>query len=133
VGSGQGGGRRGGAVVILSGCHCPNQCHWPIEHIRSNIILRAQFWRGKVFLINKRYGSNSPNMIQILLSCELQVLGIIVILLYAQYSQLLTSNSSGLISSHNFSQPRSGCIEVQLYTALFFLRSRAGVAWGWFT
>lgn len=36
VGASQGGGG-GRAVVILSGCHCPNQCHssWPIEHIRS--------------------------------------------------------------------------------------------------
>ena len=49
------------------------------------------------------YSTQSPNMA--LFSCLLRTLGI-VIQLYAQYTQLLTSDSSCLISCHSRSQPR---------------------------
>lgn len=64
-----------------------------------------------VIVYTYAYSTQSPNMA--LFSCLLRTLGIVTHLL-AQYIQLLTSDSSCLISCHSRSQPRSSVLHLYI-------------------
>ena len=97
-------------------CHIKGECYCyyftSLFHLFISSFTDALHASLFVVVYAYAYSTKSPNMA--LFSCLLRTLGI-VIHLYAQYNQLLTSDSSCLISCLSRSQPRSSILHSSIY------------------
>ena len=97
-------------------CHIKGECYCyyftSLFHLFISSFTDALHASLFVVVYAYAYSTKSPNMA--LFSCLLRTLGI-VIHLYAQYNQLLTSDSSCLISCLSRSQPCSSILHSSIY------------------